>query len=229
MRKKITVLFLSALAAVTVTGCGGKKEEPKTTAGAEATAAETPETQAPKETVSENKAEADSGAEAVSNNQTVKKTKKNKNKNKKEDHQVTIAGAQETPSAAAQAEQARVRAQAQAEAQARAEEERLAAEAEQARLAEEEAQRLAAEAAITEQDIPQDTAVGSPQEDSKTTAQSYIGRTMDELIGAVGQPQGENRMPSCNGPGEDVEYTYPGFAVITYADETGVETIVSVE
>ena len=229
MRKKITVLFLSALTACMVVGCGKKEEEPKDTVEAKATVTEAPETQAPKETVSANETYTDSAGEDVSKNQ-AKKTTKKKNKKDKEKAQVTTEGAQETPSAAALAEQARAQAQAQAEAQARAEEERLAAEAEAARQAEEEAQRLAAEAAITEQDIPQDTAVGSdPQEDARAIAESCIGATMNELIGAIGQPQGENRMPSCNGPGEDVQYNYPGFSVITYADENGVETIISVE
>ncbi len=227
MRKKITVLFLSALMVCVAAGCGKKEEEAKDTVAAKATVTEAPETQAPKETVSAN--ETDSDGDNVSKNQAKKTTKKKNKKNKKK-AQVTTEGAQETPSAAALAEQARAQAQAQAEAQARAEEERLAAEAEAARLAEEEAQRLAAEAAITEQDIPQDTAVGSaPQEDAKAIAESYIGAAMNELISAIGQPQGENRMPSCNGPGEDVQYNYPGFSVIVYADENGVETIVSVE
>ena len=52
---------------------------------------------------------------------------------------------------------------------------------------------------------------------------------MDELIAAIGEPQGEaGRMDSCLGSGEDARYSYPGFFVITH-EENGSRTVMSVE
>ena len=225
MRRKSVVLFLCALMAVTISGCGGKKEEPKTTAAETVTETAAPETETPEPTETVSEAQSSSDSDDTTSKDPVEKKKKKKKSKKKA--QETVAG--ETPDAAQAAaeERAIAEARAQAEAQARAEQERLAAE-EQARLQEEEARRLAAEQAITEQNIPQDNAGAAPQEDARTVAQGYIGRTMEELIGAIGQPQGENRMPSCNGPGEDVQYTYPDFSVITY-EENGIRTVTSIE
>ena len=79
--------------------------------------------------------------------------------------------------------------------------------------AEQEAQRIAAEQqaaeqAITDQDIPQEPTAPTAAE-VKANAQGYVGRTQDELIGAIGAPSNEASAPGCNGPGSyDVTLTY---------------------
>lgn len=217
-------LLLSVMVVSVAGGCGGKKEEPQTEVQEEVTEAVAKETEEPEETVSPEKT--DSGSED-SEEPEEKTAKKKKNKKKKKAQETTGAEETKEAEAAVQAQaqaQAAAQAQAQAEAQAKAEEEaRLAAE--QARIAEEE--RLAAEQAIVDQNIPQDTG-GSTQEDPKTIAQSYVGRSMDELEAIIGQPQGENRMPGCLDGGDDVQYTYPGFYVITH-ELDGVRTVTGVE
>ena len=226
MKNKVVMLCIATVVVLAVAGCQDKKEESQAVVTEQAQ-----ETEAPEETIAEEKEKTTSDKAAKSETQAAKKTKKKKTKQKKEEPQETAEAeetvAEETTEAEEQA-QAEAEAQAKAQAeQARIEEEQRAAE--QARIAEEEARRLAEEQAVIQQDIPQSTVAATPEQDTKTTALSYVGRSMDELIAAIGEPQEEaGRMPSCNGPGEDAAYNYPGFVVTTY-EENGSRTVMSVE
>lgn len=240
MRRKLAVLCIATAMAIAATGCGGKeKEEAKPAATAEPTQETAKETEAPKETVSADASASDNQDDSVSGQETAKKAKKKKKKAKE-------TAAAEENSSPEDIAAARARAQAEEEAQRQAAEQariaaeeaqRIADEEEARRIAEEEAQRIAQEQAaqnipqdeITDQDIPQDTSITS--EEAKAIAQSYVGATLDELMGAIGAPVREaGRMPSCqgDGTGEDVAYEYDGFTVMTY-EKDGVRTVTGVE
>ena len=236
MKNKVVMLCIATVVVLAVAGCQDKKEESQAVVTEQAQ-----ETEAPEETIAEEKEKTTSDKAAKSETQAAKKTKKKKTKQKKEEPQETAEAeetvAEETTEAEEQAQaeaEAQAKAQAEAEAQAKAQAEQARIEeeqraAEQARIAEEEARRLAEEQAVIQQDIPQSTVAATPEQDTKTTALSYVGRSMDELIAAIGEPQEEaGRMPSCNGPGEDAAYNYPGFVVTTY-EENGSRTVMSVE
>ena len=63
-----------------------------------------------------------------------------------------------------------------------------------------------------------------PPAATKEAAMAYIGRSVSDLIAAIGQPNSRNYAPSCMGDGEDGELLYNGFTVYTYR-EGGVETV----
>ncbi len=246
MRRKFAVLCMATAVALVAAGCGGgeKKEAKKPTVTA-APAKEAEETKEPEATVSADETASDNQEESASSQETAKKAKKKKTKAKE-----TTAAAEEG-SSAEEIEAARAKAQAEEtakqEAQRQEEEQaRLAQEEEARRLAEEaqrlaqeeEAQRIAQEQAaaqnvpqgeITDQEI-QDSG-GVSMEEAKSIAQSYVGASLDELIGAIGGPLREaGRMPSCqgDGTGEDAAYEYDGFTVTTY-EKDGARTVTGVE
>ncbi len=67
-----------------------------------------------------------------------------------------------------------------------------------------------------------------PKDDLKTTAESFIGAALEELIAAIGEPESSDYAPSCLGPGEDGNLYYEGFVVYTYRED-GTETVEYVE
>ena len=67
-----------------------------------------------------------------------------------------------------------------------------------------------------------------PKDDLKTTAESFIGAALEELIAAIGEPESSDYAPSCLGPGEDGNLYYDGFVVYTYRED-GTETVEYVE
>ena len=244
MRRKFAVLCMATAVALVAAGCGGgeKKEAKKPTVTA-APAKEAEETKEPEATVSADETASDNQEESASSQETAKKAKKKKTKAKE-----TTAAAEEG-SSAEEIEAARAKAEETAKQEAQRQEEeqaRLAQEEEARRLAEEaqrlaqeeEAQRIAQEQAaaqnvpqgeITDQEI-QDSG-GVSMEEAKSIAQSYVGASLDELIGAIGGPLREaGRMPSCqgDGTGEDAAYEYDGFTVTTY-EKDGARTVTGVE
>lgn len=64
----------------------------------------------------------------------------------------------------------------------------------------------------------------------KAQAESCIGKTVEELIALIGEPQSSDYAPSCLNPGvgEDGNLYYDGFTVYTYKVD-GVEEVVDVE
>ena len=64
----------------------------------------------------------------------------------------------------------------------------------------------------------------------KAQAESCIGKTVEELIALIGEPQSSDYAPSCLNPGvgEDGNLYYDGFTVYTYKED-GVEEVVDVE
>ena len=56
---------------------------------------------------------------------------------------------------------------------------------------------------------------------------SLIDHTADELISAIGEPNGSSYASSCMGSGQDGELYYNDFTVCTYLED-GVETVVDV-
>ena len=70
--------------------------------------------------------------------------------------------------------------------------------------------------------------VEEPKDDLKTTAESFIGAALEELIAAIGEPESSDYAPSCLGPGEDGNLYYDGFVVYTYRED-GTETVEYVE
>ena len=89
-------------------------------------------------------------------------------------------------------------------------------------------------AATTE--APTDTTTEAPTEETtegpslKAQAESCIGKTVEELIALIGEPQSSDYAPSCLNPGvgEDGNLYYEGFTVYTYKED-GVEEVVDVE
>ena len=53
---------------------------------------------------------------------------------------------------------------------------------------------------------------------SRATAQQYIGKSVSQLIAAIGYPSSTSYAPSCLGEGEDGVWRYPGFTVYTYKE-----------
>lgn len=72
---------------------------------------------------------------------------------------------------------------------------------------------------------PDETPVPEP---SKERAEEYIGKTVEELYAAVGEPNSSDYAPSCLGDGEDGNLYYNDFTVYTYR-ENGTETVEYVE
>ncbi len=68
---------------------------------------------------------------------------------------------------------------------------------------------------------------GTENEQGKALAESYVGKSVEELIAQLGEPVSRDYAPSCLGPGEDGELSYDGFTVYTYR-ENGSETVHSV-
>lgn len=64
----------------------------------------------------------------------------------------------------------------------------------------------------------------------KAQAERCIGKTVEELIALIGEPQSSDYAPSCLNPGvgEDGNLYYDGFTVYTYKAD-GVEEVVDVE
>lgn len=58
----------------------------------------------------------------------------------------------------------------------------------------------------------------------KELAMTFIDKSVEELIAAIGEPSGSDYAPSCLGDGEDGELFYDGFSVYTYR-EGDVETV----
>ena len=58
----------------------------------------------------------------------------------------------------------------------------------------------------------------APEPDAalRDAAAAYVGRPIDELIEAFGEPLDSRYAPSCLGPGQDGELRYEGFTVYTY-------------
>lgn len=73
---------------------------------------------------------------------------------------------------------------------------------------------------------PEDTPEAKPV--SKETAEEYIGKTVEELYSAIGEPNSSDYAPSCLGDGEDGNLYYDDFTVYTYREE-GTETVEYVE
>ncbi len=72
--------------------------------------------------------------------------------------------------------------------------------------------------APTETDAPSETT--DPAQALKELAESYIGKTLQELIDQIGEPETYDYAPSCLGDGEDGNLYYDGFIVYTYRTET---------
>lgn len=64
--------------------------------------------------------------------------------------------------------------------------------------------------------------------EAKALAESFIGKDVNELFSAVGEPNSAEYASSCLGPGEDGELVYDDFTVYTYR-ENGVETVQDVQ
>lgn len=64
----------------------------------------------------------------------------------------------------------------------------------------------------------------------KSQAESCIGKTVEELIALIGEPQSSDYAPSCLNPGvgEDGNLYYEGFTVFTYKAD-GEEKVTGVE
>lgn len=77
----------------------------------------------------------------------------------------------------------------------------------------------------SETPAPADTApnTSSPAADIET-ARSFIDKSVEELIAAIGEPVSTDYAPSCLGSGEDGELIYDGFTVYTYR-EGNTETV----
>lgn len=60
--------------------------------------------------------------------------------------------------------------------------------------------------------------------DAKELALTFIDKSVEELIAAIGEPISSDYAPSCLGAGEDGELVYDGFSVYTYR-EGDVETV----
>ena len=85
-------------------------------------------------------------------------------------------------------------------------------------------------------EAPTETTTEAPTEETtegpslKAQAESCIGKTVEELIALIGEPQSSDYAPSCLNPGvgEDGNLYYEGFTVYTYKED-GVEEVVDVE
>lgn len=85
-------------------------------------------------------------------------------------------------------------------------------------------------------EAPTETTTEAPTEETtegpslKAQAESCIGKTVEELIALIGEPQSSDYAPSCMNPGvgEDGNLYYEGFTVYTYKED-GVEEVVDVE
>lgn len=85
-------------------------------------------------------------------------------------------------------------------------------------------------------EAPTETTTEAPTEETteanslKAQAESCIGKTVEELIALIGEPQSSDYAPSCLNPGvgEDGNLYYDGFTVYTYKED-GVEEVVDVE
>ena len=64
----------------------------------------------------------------------------------------------------------------------------------------------------------------SGPEAMKELAMTFIDKSVEELIDAIGEPSGTDYAPSCLGSGEDGELFYDGFSVYTYR-EGNTETV----
>ena len=53
---------------------------------------------------------------------------------------------------------------------------------------------------------------------SKSIAEKYVGRSVSQLINAIGYPSSTSYAPSCLGEGEDGVWRYSGFTVYTYKE-----------
>lgn len=72
------------------------------------------------------------------------------------------------------------------------------------------------------------TDVGMSEEpDLYTVAKGFEGKSLSELIAAIGEPLSSDYAPSCLGSGEDGLLEYDGFAVYTYreGDTERVDTV----
>ncbi len=69
-----------------------------------------------------------------------------------------------------------------------------------------------------------DSAIPATPEDLKAIAEAFVGRPVEELYAAVGQPDSASYAASCLGPGQDGELVYEGFTVYTYLED-GTETV----
>lgn len=67
----------------------------------------------------------------------------------------------------------------------------------------------------------------APDADLKELAMTFIDKSVEELIAAIGEPTGSDYAPSCLGSGEDGELFYDGFSVYTYR-EGDTETVTDV-
>ena len=85
-------------------------------------------------------------------------------------------------------------------------------------------------------EAPTETTTEAPTEATteanslKAQAESCIGKTVEELIALIGEPESSDYAPSCLNPGvgEDGNLYYDGFTVYTYKED-GVEEVVDVE
>ena len=85
-------------------------------------------------------------------------------------------------------------------------------------------------------EAPTETTTEAPTEETteanslKAQAESCIGKTVEELIALIGEPESSDYAPSCLNPGvgEDGNLYYEGFTVYTYKED-GVEEVVDVE
>ena len=74
--------------------------------------------------------------------------------------------------------------------------------------------------------VEQGSAV-EPENEAKAQAEKLVGKSIADLIAALGEPLSSSYAPSCLGSGEDGEYIYDGFTVYTYK-ENGTELVRSV-
>ena len=75
---------------------------------------------------------------------------------------------------------------------------------------------------------PETEAPAKTPEELLALAMDYIGKPVDDLIAAIGEPEDRDYGPSCMGDGEDGSLYYGGFIVYTYR-ENGEETVQDVE
>ena len=91
------------------------------------------------------------------------------------------------------------------------------------------AQTLPEEAPAAQPEAPAQEPEEAPEEPSALeTALTFVDQDAAALISAIGEPLETQYEASCSGPGDDGVWTYDGFTVYTYR-ENSVETIVDAE
>ena len=84
-------------------------------------------------------------------------------------------------------------------------------------------------APVAEEPAPADEAAEVPADEAVSgDVMDYVGKQVDPLKAAFGEPESSSYTSSCLGDGKDGMLCYPDFDVYTYLDESG-EVIMDVE